>query len=65
MGASGVAEPAGPSGEQICLDGKMLRGSRVGDKTVHLPSAYAAKARWVLAQQAVIDQSSSLENESC
>jgi predicted transposase YbfD/YdcC len=42
-----------PSGEQICLDGKTLRGSRVGDKAVHLLSAYAAKARWVLAQQVV------------
>jgi len=45
------------SGEQICLDGKTLRGSRVGDKTVHLLSAYAAKARWVLAQQAVDEKS--------
>lgn len=41
------------SGEQICLDGKTLRGSRVGDKAVHLLSAYAAKARWVLVQQGV------------
>lgn len=41
------------SGEHICLDGKTLRGSRVGDKAVHLLSAYAAKARWVLTQQAV------------
>lgn len=41
------------SGEQICLDGKTLRGSRVGDKAVHLLSAYATKARWVLTQQAV------------
>jgi predicted transposase YbfD/YdcC len=41
------------SGEQLCLDGKTLRGSRSGDKAVHLLSAYAAKARWVLAQQAV------------
>lgn len=41
------------SGEQICLDGKTLRGSRVGDRTVHLLSAYAAQARWVLTQQAV------------
>lgn len=41
------------SGEHLCLDGKTLRGSRVGDRTVHLLSAYAAKARWVLTQQAV------------
>lgn len=41
------------SGEHICLDGKTLRGSRVGDRAVHLLSAYAAKARWVLTHQAV------------
>lgn len=41
------------SGEQICLDDKTLRGSRLGDKAVHLLSAYVAKARWVLTQQAV------------
>ena len=41
------------SGEQICLDGKTLRGSRAGDRAVHLLGAYAAKARWALAQQAV------------
>jgi len=39
--------------EQICLDGKTLRGSRGQAGTVHLVSAYAAKARLVLAQQAV------------
>jgi hypothetical protein len=37
------------SGEQVCVDGKTLRGSREGDKAVHLVSAYAAKARLVLA----------------
>jgi predicted transposase YbfD/YdcC len=42
-----------PVGRTICLDGKTLRGSRVGDKAVHLLSAYAAKARWVLTHQAV------------
>ncbi len=31
------------SGEQICLDGKTLRGSRVGEKAVHLLGAYAGK----------------------
>ncbi|QPK65198.1 ISAs1 family transposase [Methylomonas sp. LL1] len=41
------------SGQQVCLDGKTLRGSREGDKAVHLMSAFAAEARWVLAQQAV------------
>jgi len=48
------------SGEQICLDSKALRGSRVGDKAVHLLSAYAAKARWVLAQQAVDEESNEI-----
>lgn len=48
------------SGEQICLDGKTLRGSREGDKTVHLMSAYAAKARLVLLQQAVADKSNEI-----
>jgi|SRR5512138_93104 predicted transposase YbfD/YdcC len=42
--------------EQVCLDGKTLRGSRVGDRAVHLLSAYAAKARLVLGQQAVADK---------
>ena len=50
MGSSGLAEPVGRT---ICLDGKTLRGSRVGDKAVHLLSAYPAKVRWVLTQQAV------------
>jgi predicted transposase YbfD/YdcC len=47
-------------GEQVCLDGKTLRGSRVGEKAVHLMSAYAAKARLVLAQQAVADKSNEI-----
>lgn len=41
------------SGQQVCMDGKTLRGSRAGDRAVHLMSAFAAEARWVLAQQAV------------
>ncbi len=36
--------------EQICLDGKTLRGSRMNGKAIHLLTAYAAKARLVLAQ---------------
>src|SRR5512144_2351812 len=44
------------AGEQVCLDGKTLRGSRSGDHAVHLMSAYAAQARLVLAQQAVADK---------
>jgi predicted transposase YbfD/YdcC len=45
--------------EQVCLDGKRLRGSRVGENAVHLVSAYAAQARLVLTQRAVADK----ENE--
>lgn len=41
------------SGQQVCVDGKTLGGSRVGEQAVHLLSAYAAQARLVLAQQAV------------
>jgi predicted transposase YbfD/YdcC len=40
-------------GEQVCLDGKTLRGSRLNGNAVHLLSAYAAKARLVLTQTAV------------
>ncbi len=50
----------GLSGEQVCLDGKRLRGSRAGDAAVHLVSAYAAKARLVLAQRAVADKSNEI-----
>jgi predicted transposase YbfD/YdcC len=44
----------------VCLDGKRLRGSRVGDQAVHLVSAYAAKARVVLTQQAVADNTNEI-----
>jgi len=47
-------------GEQVCLDGKTLRGSRVGERAVHLLSAYAAKARLVLVQQAVADKTNEI-----
>jgi len=50
----------GLSGEQVCVDGKRLRGSRAGDAAVHLVSAYAAKARLVLAQQAVADKANEI-----
>src|SRR5512143_2644920 len=48
------------AGEQVGLDGKILRGSRVGDRAVHLLSAYTAKARLVLAPQAVADQTNEI-----
>jgi predicted transposase YbfD/YdcC len=56
------AQAALPSlcGEQVCVDGKTLRGSGVGEQAVHLMSAYAAKARLVLAQRAVADKSNEI-----
>ena len=48
------------SGEQVCLDGKRLCGGREGDGAVHLMSAFAAKARFVLAQQAVADKANEI-----
>jgi len=48
-------------GEQVCVDGKTVRGSRDGDQTaIHLVSAFAGQARWVLAQQAVADKSNEI-----
>ena len=44
--------------EQVCVDGKTVRGSREGENpAVHLVSAFAGRARWVLAQQAVAEKS--------
>ncbi len=56
------AQSALPSlaGERICLDGKTLRGSRGKTGAVHLLSAYAAKARLVLASQAVDGKSNEI-----
>ena len=37
------------AGEQVCLDGKTVRGSREGaERAVPLMSAFAGRARWVL-----------------
>jgi len=47
--------------EQVCVDGKTVCGSRDGDRTaIHLVSAFAGQARWVLAQQAVADKSNEI-----
>lgn len=47
--------------EQVCIDGKTLRGSREGtNPAVHLVSAFAGQARWVLAQQAVAEKSNEI-----
>lgn len=48
------------AGEQLCVEGKTLRGSRTGAHAVHLMSAYAAKARLVLAQQPVGDKTNEI-----
>ena len=49
------------AGEQVCIDGKAVRGSREGDNpAVHLVSAFAGRARWVLAQQAVAEKSNEI-----
>ena len=48
-------------GEQVCVDGKAVRGSRDGENpAVHLVSAFAGQARWVLAQQAVAEKSNEI-----
>lgn len=47
--------------EQVCVDGKTVRGSRDGDNApIHLVSAFAGQARWVLAQQAVAEKSNEI-----
>ena len=51
----------GLADEQICVDGKAVRGSRDGaNPAVHLVSAFAGRARWVLAQQAVAEKSNEI-----
>lgn len=47
--------------EPICVDGKAVCGSRDGENpAVHLVSAFAGRARWVLAQQAVAEKSNEI-----
>src|SRR5512143_3659358 len=47
--------------EQGCVDGKAVRGSRDGaNPAVHLVSAFAGRARWVLGQQAVAEKSNDI-----
>lgn len=49
------------AGEQVCVDGKTVRGSREGENpAVHLVRAFAGRARWVLAQQAVAEKSNEI-----
>lgn len=56
-------EAALPSlaGEHIAIDGKTLCGSSYyGEGAVHLMSAFASRARWVLTQQPVIEKSNEI-----
>ena len=56
-------EAALPSlcGEHVAIDGKTLRGSsHRGKGAVHLMSAFASRARWVLTQQAVREKSNEI-----
>src|SRR5574342_650743 len=51
----------GLADEQVCVDGKAVRGSRDGAKgAVHLFSAFAGRARWVLGQQAGAEKSNEI-----
>ena len=51
----------GLGNEQVCIDGKALRGSRDGaNPAVHLVSAFAGRARWVVAQRAVAEKSNEI-----
>ncbi len=47
--------------EQVCVDGKAVRGSRDGtNPAMHLVRAFAGRARWVLVQQAVAEKPNEL-----
>jgi predicted transposase YbfD/YdcC len=50
----------GLADEPVCLDGKALRDSWDGANPAHLVSAFAGRARWVLAQQAVAEKSNAI-----
>ena len=51
----------GLAGEPVCVDGKAVRGSRDGaNPAVPLVSAFAGRARWVLAQQAVAEKANEI-----
>src|SRR5512144_951048 len=55
-----VALP-GLAGEQVCVDGKVVRESQdSANRAVHLVSAFAGRACWVLARQAVAEKSNEI-----
>ncbi len=47
--------------QHVAIDGKTLRGSRGREGPVHLLSAFASQARWVLAQCAVEGKSNEIK----
>ena len=56
-----TASLPGLADEQVCVDGKAVRGSRDGvNPAVHLVSAFAGRARWVLARRAVAEKSNEI-----
>jgi predicted transposase YbfD/YdcC len=48
------------AGHHVALDGQTLRGSRGKGNALHLMSAFACEARWVVAQCAVDDKSNEI-----
>jgi predicted transposase YbfD/YdcC len=48
------------AGQQVAIDGKSLRGSRVGNGMVHVISAFATQARLVLAASAIPDKANEI-----
>lgn len=48
-------------GDVVALDGKTLRGSHGDSRAVHLMSAFASQANWVLAQEVVEDKSNEIK----
>ena len=48
------------AGEHVAVDGKTLRGSRGEVSAVHLISAFASQAQWVLGQRSVSDKSNEI-----
>ena len=59
--ARATAALPGLADEPVCVDGKAIWGSRDGvNPAVHWVSAFAGRARWVLAQQAVMEKSNGI-----
>jgi predicted transposase YbfD/YdcC len=52
---------SGLAGEAVAIDGKTLCGTRGAAGAVHLMSAFATQARWVLGQEAVAETSNEIQ----